>query len=128
MLGTTLTITLDGSGGTAKVLNLINQDNYSSEYRLEETDKVYTAKVRHSDDVVKAGAQPRVRHTVTFGIWEKPDSGSNFPGAQTDIIYTILRNPDYSDINNVVIDLSEAMSYYMVKAGAIAAKLVNKES
>lgn len=36
MLGSTLVITLDGSGGTAKTLPLINQDGYSSEYFLDE--------------------------------------------------------------------------------------------
>lgn len=36
MLGTSLTLTLDGAGGTAKVLPLINQDGYSSEYFLDD--------------------------------------------------------------------------------------------
>jgi hypothetical protein len=65
-LGATLTITLDGSGGTAKVLPLINQDGYSAEYFLDDTTVTYRAKVRHSRDSVKAGTQPFDRHSVTF--------------------------------------------------------------
>lgn len=44
MLGNTLTVTLDGSGGTAKTLQLINQDGYSSEYFLDDTLVTYRAK------------------------------------------------------------------------------------
>ena len=72
MLGTALTITLDGSGGTAKVLPLINQDGYSSEYYLDDGLVTYRAKVRHSRDNVKAGSQPFDRHTVTFSRYVKP--------------------------------------------------------
>jgi hypothetical protein len=126
MLGSTLTITLDGSGGTAKVLPLVNQDNYSSEYRLDEGATVYTARVRHSEDTVKAGQNRRQRHTVTFEAYTKP-TGSGDPGYTETVTQTILQEYDWSS-NSDLIDLSEAMSFYMVKAGGIAAKLLNKES
>jgi len=66
MLGSSLVVTLDGSGGTAKTLPLINQDGYSSEYFLDDGLVTYRGKVRHSKDSVKAGTQAFDRHTVTF--------------------------------------------------------------
>jgi len=125
MLGSTLTVTLDGSGGTAKVLPLINQDGYSSEYFLDESLVTYRAKVRHSKDSVKAGTQAFDRHTVTFQRFLKPTT--TYPlGLLTEVIYTIRTSP--LETQSDVIDLSEAMSFYMVKAGAIAAKLLGWES
>ncbi len=125
MLGTSLTLTLDGSGGTAKVLPLINQDGYSSEYFLDDTTVTYRAKVRHSKDSVKAGSQAFDRHTVTFTRWLKPTT--TYPnGSLSEVIFTVRNDPEgpASDI----IDVSEAMSFYMVKAGGITAKLLGWES
>lgn len=125
MLGTTLTVTLDGSGGTAKVLPLINQDGYSSEYYLDEATVWYRAKIRHTTDTVKAGSQPFNRHTVTFQRYLKPTEIAPL-GRLTEVIYTIRHDPNEASAD--VIDLSEAMSFYMVKAGGIAAKLIGLES
>jgi hypothetical protein len=125
MLGSTLTVTLDGSGGTSKTLPLINQDGYSSEYFLDETLVQYRAKVRHSRDNVKAGSQPFDRHTVTFQRFLKPTEAAPL-GRMTEVIYTIRMDPN--EVASDIIDLSEAMSFYMVKAGGIATKLLGWES
>lgn len=125
MLGTSLTITLNGSGGTAKVLPLINQDGYSSEYFLDDGLVTYRAKVRHSRDNVKAGAQPFDRHTVTFSRFVKPTSTIPL-GSLTEVIFTIRNDPAGTSAD--IIDVSEAMSFYMVNAGGIAAKLLGWES
>jgi len=125
MLGTSLTITLDGSGGTAKVLPLINQDGYSSEYFLDEGLVTYRTKVRHSRDTVKAGTQPFDRHVVTFTRFVKPTTAIPL-GSQTEVSFTIRTDPN--GVSADIIDLSEAMSFYMVKAGGIAAKLLGWES
>jgi hypothetical protein len=125
MLGTSLTITLDGSGGTAKVLPLINQDGYSSEYFLDDGTVTYRAKVRHSRDSVKANTQPFDRHTVTFERFVKPTSSTPL-GSLTQVIYTIRTDPN--GVAADIIDVSEAMSFYMVKAGGVAAKLLGWES
>jgi hypothetical protein len=124
MLGSTLTITLDGSGGTAKILPFINNDGYSSEYFLDEPTVWYRAKVRHAKDTVKAGTQAFDRHTVTFTRYLKP--AGSVPGSQTEVIYTIRNDPN--GVSSDIIDVSEAMSFYMVKAGGIAAKLLGWES
>jgi hypothetical protein len=125
MLGSSLVITLDGSGGTVKTLPLVNQDNYSSEYYLDETLVWWKAKVKHSTDSVKAGTQAFDRHSVTFQRFLKPTT--TYPlGLLTEVIFTIRNSPN--EVASDIIDVSEAMSYYMVKAGAIAAKLLGKES
>jgi len=125
MLGTSLTITLDGSGGTAKVLPLINQDGYSTEYFLDEGLITYRCKIRHSRDTVKAGTQPYDRHVVTFTRFVKPTTAIPL-GSQTEVSFTIRTDPN--GVQADIIDLSEAMSFYMVKAGGIAAKLLGWES
>lgn len=125
MLGTSLVITLDGSGGTAKTLPLINQDGYSTEYFLDDTTVTYRAKVRHSRDTVKAGTQPYDRHVVTFTRFVKPTS-TLLLGSSSEVSFTIRTDPNA--VQSDVIDVSEAMSFYMVKAGGIAAKLLGWES
>jgi len=124
MLGTTLTLTLDGSGGTAKSLPLINQDGYSSEYFLDDGLVTYRAKVRHSRDTVKAGSQAFDRHVVTFSRYLKPTTTA--AGSLSEISFTIRNDPN--GVSSDIVDVSEAMSFYMVKAGGIAAKLLGKES
>jgi hypothetical protein len=125
MLGSTLTITLDGSGGTAKILPLINQDGYSSEYFLDDTTVTYRAKVRHSRDTVKAGTQAFDRHSVTFSRFVKPTEAIPL-GSQSDISFTIRSDPNGTASD--IVDVSEAMAFYMVKAGGIATKLLGWES
>jgi hypothetical protein len=125
MLGTSLTITLDGSGGTAKVLPLINQDGYSTEYFLDDTTVTYRAKVRHSRDTVKAGTQAFDRHVVSFHRFVKPTEALPL-GSLSEISFTLRSDPNGTASD--IIDVSEAMSFYMVKAGGIAAKLLGWES
>ncbi len=125
MLGSSLTITLDGSGGTAKVLPLINQDAYGSEYFLDDTTVQYRAKVRHTRDNVKVGSQAFDRHTVTFSRFVKPVAPAT-QGSLSEVSFTIRNDPNGTAAD--IIDVSEAMSFYMVKAGGIAAKLLGWES
>lgn len=125
MLGSTLTVTLDGSGGTAKTLPLINQDGYGAEYFLDDTLVTYRAKVRHSRDNVKVGTQQFDRHTVTFERFVKPTAAIPL-GSMSQVLFTIRTDPNA--VGSDVIDLSEAMAFYMVKASGIAAKLLGWES
>jgi hypothetical protein len=125
MLGNTLTITLDGSGGTAKVLPLINQDGYSSEYFLNETTETFRAKVRHSRDKTRAGMQSFDRHSVTFIRSVKPTE-ANPLGSSTEVTFTMRTDPNGVDADQI--DLAEALSFYTVKAGGIPGKLLGWES
>lgn len=125
MLGSTLTITMDGSGGTAKVLPLISQDGYGAEYYLDEGTVTYRAQVRHTRDNVKAGSQPFDRHTVTFSRFTKPTEA--LPLGSLSQVSFVIRN-DPNGVASEIIDLAEAMSFYTVKAGGINAKLLGWES
>lgn len=125
MLGSTLVITLDGSGGTVKTLPLINQDGYSSEYFLDDSTVTYRAKVRNSRDNVKVGTQAFDRHSVTFSRYVKPTEALPL-GSLSEVTFTIRNDPNGASSD--IIDVSEAMSFYMVKAGGIAAKLLGWES
>lgn len=60
MLGDTLTVTINA---VAKVLTKVNQDKYSAEYRLRETDGVFTANVRHTS-YTNGNGQLIDRHNV----------------------------------------------------------------
>lgn len=125
MLGSTFVVTLDGSGGTVKTLPLINQDGYGTEYFLDDTTVTYRTKVRHSRDNVKAGTQPFDRHTVTMSRFTKPTEALPL-GSLSEISFVIRNDPN--GVQSEIIDLSEAMSFYMVKAGGIASKLLGWES
>lgn len=126
MLGNTLTVTLDGSGGTVKSLVLINQDGYSSEYFLDDGSVTYRAKVRHSHDKVAAGTQKFDRHVITFERFLKPTT--TYPnGSLCQTTFTWRIDPD-ANLTTDQIDMWEAMSFYTVKAGGIAAKMINWES
>jgi bifunctional N-acetylglucosamine-1-phosphate-uridyltransferase/glucosamine-1-phosphate-acetyltransferase GlmU-like protein len=61
MIGDTLTVTYNS---VAKVLNKINQDNYTSEFYLRDALEDYRVKVRHSTESVKAGQPVYERHQV----------------------------------------------------------------
>ncbi|UJQ85393.1 MAG: putative coat protein [Alehxovirus faecivicinum] len=125
-LGSTLTVTLDGSGGTAKILPLINgPTNGVAEYFLDDTTVTYRAKVRHSKDNVKAGTQPYARHSVTFTRYLKPTEAVPL-GSLSECTFTIRNDPN--GVPADIIDLSEALSFYMVKAGGIAARLLGEEA
>jgi hypothetical protein len=93
MLGSTFTVTLDGSGGTVKTLPLINQDGYGAEYYLDDTLVTYRTKVRHSKDNVKAGTQPFDRHTVTMSRFTKPTEALPH-GTQSEVTFTIRNEPN----------------------------------
>lgn len=125
-LGNTLTVTLDGSGGTAKALPLVNgPQNNRTDYMLDEGTKAYRANVRHARDSVKSGELPMDRHTVTFS-WELDPDVNNPLGSKAEVSFIIRCSPNAVPAD--VIDLSEAMSFYMVKAGGVAAKLLGWES
>jgi hypothetical protein len=125
-LGSTFTITLDGSGGTAKILPIVNQSEpFTSEYFLDESTVQWRAKVRHTTDSVKPGTQPFDRHTVTMSRYLKPVAPATI-GSLLEVSFVIRNDPN--GVSSDIIDVSEAMSFYMVKAGGIAAKLLGKES
>lgn len=109
MLGDTVTATLGGSGGTAVVLNKINQDNYSAEYLGREATGLYEVRlrVRHTKETAKAGSLALDRHNVeltqtVFATVDAPEYVRQF--------YFVMRAAP-SDTEALVIDLAEAVVF-----------------
>lgn len=104
-----LVVTLSGSGGTAKNLVKINQDNFGSEYYLRESTMDFRVKIRHSTETPKTGEYQLERHNVeltqtVFGTSGDPDTVRQ--------VYIVLRNRK-GDTAADVADLGEALSYLM---------------
>jgi len=103
-------MTLGGSGGTARTLKKINQDNYSAEYLERTSTDEIRCKIRHTVESQKDGEyEPLERHNVEltrieFGI--NPD-GSDMKRV---ISYTIRagKSADQGASGN----LAYAMSYW----------------
>lgn len=109
MLGETLSLTPDGAGGTAIVLNRINQDSYSAEYLKKRTDDEFRVRIKHSKDTVKAGSQPFDRHVVTFEQFVYPTVEKPL-GIMRSVTLTIRNDP--SDVEAGVTDLGEALTMW----------------
>lgn len=104
-----LVITLGGSGGTAKSLVRVTQDNYGSEYLLRESTQEFRATIRHSKDTVGANALPLERHTMKF-TWTVYGSAGE-PDTIREV-YTVLRSNKADDADDIA-DLGTAMSYLL---------------
>lgn len=104
-----LVITLGGSGGTAKSLPKINQDAYGSEYFLRESTQELRVRIRHSRETPKAGELALERHNfeITQTIF-----GTAGAADKVRQVYLVLRATK-SDTLADVVDLGEALSYYM---------------
>lgn len=123
MLGDTLTVTYDGSGGTAVVCSKINQDAYTAEYLKKGTLDETRVKVRHLKETVKAGSQPFDRHIVTFTQYVYPTEAKPL-GVTREVSLTIRNDP--SDTEASVTDLGEALTFWATDANL--AKLFGWES
>lgn len=113
MLGDTLTLTPDGTGGTAVVLSKINQDAYTAEYLKKDTAHEFRARIKHSKDTVKAGSQPFDRHVVTFEQFVYPTVASPL-GVLRSVSLTIRNSP--SDAEADVTNLGEALAFWATDA------------
>lgn len=113
MLGDTLTVSLDGSGGTAVVASKINQDTFSTMYLKKRTLDEITVSIKHTKDSVKAGTQAFDRHNVTFEQYVYPTEAK--PLGIRRIVQLIIRN-DPSDDEAAVTDLAEALTFWATDA------------
>lgn len=110
MFGDTITVTLDGAGGTARVCNKINQDAYSAEYINRNTTDEIRVKIEHSKENAKAGElYPIERHRVMFSqkVFATPTATEKYRE-----VYIIVRNrPDDAVLD--VTNLGEALTYWL---------------
>lgn len=109
MLGETLTVTLDGSGGTAVVTTRIKEADYASEYLKKRTSDEIRVRVKHSKDAVKAGTQLFDRHNVTFEQYVYPTEAKPLGVLRQATL--IIRN-DPTDDEAAVTDLAEALMFW----------------
>jgi hypothetical protein len=113
MFGDTLTVTLDGSGGTARVCSKINQDAYSSEYLNRISTDEIRVRIRHSKEAAKAGqSYPMERHNVEF-----TQTVFATPTAEEKVrqIYVVIRNRADDALVDVT-NLAEALPFWLTDA------------
>lgn len=122
MLGDSVTVTLGGSGGTARVLKKINQDNYSAEYLGRVSTDELRLRIRHTKEKAGANGNSLDRH--------------NFELTQT--VFATLTDPEIvrqfyfvwralpSDDAVAAQDLAEAVVYFSDAANL--AKILGWES
>lgn len=108
MFGDTLTMTLGGLGGTARVLKKINQDNYASEYLERTSTDELRCKIRHTVESAKAGTDPLERHNVEltrviFGTAPDPD--------EKQVVSLTIRNSNDADAG-ALSNLVTAIGYF----------------
>lgn len=113
MLGDTLTVTLDGSGGTAVVTSMIDRAGYTTEYLKKRTNDEVRVRIKHSVDAVKAGAQKFDRHNVTFEQYVYPTEAKPLGVLRQATL--IIRN-DPTDDEAAVTDLAEALMFWATDA------------
>lgn len=117
MLGNTITVTLGGSGGTAKVLNRIADDGYGAEYFLRESTQEFRMKITHSSSGTRERHFVELKQTVYAASADEADTVRTVSGV-------ILAKA--SDTVADVTDLQEALSYFL--DGTNTPKLIGWES
>lgn len=109
MLGDTITVTLGGSGGTARVCNKINQDNFGATYLNRVSTDEIEVRVRHLKETPKNGAEPIERHTFNVNqVVFATDTTPEF----TRSAYLTLRSSRNDDADEAV-NVGEALAYLL---------------
>jgi hypothetical protein len=96
MIGNTITITV---GVTDKVLTLINQDGYSSEYLLKDTASEFRLRIRHSKTKATAAKPSYDRHNVE--LVETVYADGDVDEFERKFYFVIEQKPDDLDVGNV---------------------------
>jgi hypothetical protein len=119
-LGNTQTVTYNA---VAKVLNLINQDAYQSEYFLKEATQEFTLRVRHTKEKALINGVAMDRHNVelTRTLYS---TGAGIPD-KIEQCYVVMRFPRTADAA-VSVHLQSALNAYL--AAATTTKIIGWES
>jgi len=98
------------------VLNKVNQDAYSSEYRFSDTDGRYTVKVRNSVEPAKAGRVAVDRHNVELTYLAYAVPGDALPQVQY-VSYFVVRLPvgGSPDVAKALVGVLASLIRYDVK-------------
>lgn len=98
-----------------KQFERINQDNYSSEYRLKDGDNIYVFRIRHQTEKNKLKGQVMERHNVTATLNIAPSDA--YPQGQTFEAYTVIRCPPSASAAEVL-GLATASCRFTLDQGA----------
>lgn len=73
----------------------INDQDYSSEYRLKNGESHYTFRIRHQTEKTKVKSSTMERHNVTITYNEAPTEA--YPLGRTYEVYSVIRAPSTVD-------------------------------
>jgi hypothetical protein len=101
MLGETITLNLGTIADPENVvLKRINQDGYSAEYRLKDTDREHVVLIRHTKETAKLKGNSVDRHNVTYTQNIFPSDV--LPQGETRQAYTVIRaNPAAPNLDTI---------------------------
>lgn len=91
MFANTITLTI---GGSSKILNRVNQDNYGSEYTYISAIESISMKIRHTNDKIDADGLIMKRHNVFLERIIYPTPTANM---QKHTYTVTLRSSKYED-------------------------------
>jgi len=93
MFGNSITLNVGTiADPVAKILPRINQDGYSSEYQLKDSDRTYQLQIRHSTEKSKVNGQTLDRHNVLVREYVLPTELA--PQGSLREAYVVLRMPN----------------------------------
>lgn len=119
MLGNTLTLNIGTDADPVEIiLSKVNQDGYSSEYRLKESDREHVVIIRHSTEKTRVKGKVVDRHQVSYQQNLFPTELS--PQGETRQVYTILRVAPELDPTDAANMTAAVSRFAMGNAPAIA--------
>lgn len=121
MIGNTITITV---GVSAKVLTLINQDAYASEYMLKDSASEFRLRIRHSKTKATATRVAMDRHNVE--LIETVYASGDVPEFDRKFYWVIENKPD--DLTSSVANVDAMADKAIASSNAFLTQLVNWES
>lgn len=115
MFGDTITLDISPTGTPEEIiLKKVNQDGYSAEYRLKETDKEHVVLIRHTKENSKLKGKTVDRHNMTYTQNIFPTELS--PLGETLQVYAVFRtNPERPSSDTV--PLINAVSRFIEENG-----------
>lgn len=119
MLGATITLNIGTVADPIEItLRRINQDGYSSEYRLKDTDREHVLLIRHSKEKNRLKGKEVERHNVTYTQNLFPSELS--PQGETIQASAVFRNAPERASDDVVSVMNAVSGFMTTNAAALA--------
>lgn len=123
MFSDTITLTI---GGSAKVLNRIRQDNYSSEYLLRENGGEHRMFIRNTNYTDKKRGVGLDRHNVEVRITVFPVAPATLSTVRK--VYFVIENQQGDTLSESVNVAAALFAWGTASTNASLTKLMNQES